>query len=129
MKRILVIDDDRGVLELLKKILEKNGYAVDTAVDAVEGLAKIYERPPDLITLDILMPGITGIDKYGSSLCEIIKKHKTHQLIPVVIISIVKPGTDPIIEEMVKAADAYFTKPFHTQQVVDKIAELLKKKK
>ena len=128
MKRILVIDDDRGVLELLKRILEKNGYQVDTAGDAVEGLAQILDHPPDLITLDILMPGVTGIDKYGSSLCEIIKKHKTHRSIPIVIISIVKRGTGPAIEEMVKEADAYFTKPFKTQEVVDKISALLRSK-
>ena len=129
MKRILVIDDDRGVLELLKRILEKNGYQVDTAGDAVEGLAQILDHPPDLITLDILMPGVTGIDKYGSSLCSIIKKHKTHRLIPIVIISIAKRETDPVMEEMVKEADAYFMKPFKTQEVVDKISALLENKK
>ena len=128
MKKILVIDDDRGVLGLLKSRLEKHGYQVATAIDAIDGLAQMLDNPPDLITLDIMMPGIRGVDKYGSSLCEFIKKSREHKEISVVIISIVKPGSDPVITEMVKDADAYFTKPFNTKDVIDKIDELLKAK-
>ena len=131
MKKILVIDDDPDITTLLKSRLEAQHHQVITAENAVVGLEKIFNEKPDLITLDIFMPDlaeITGLEKFGATLCDTLKHEKSLQGIPVVIISGLERDVKPEVEEMVAAADAYFTKPFDSQKLLKKIEELLNKK-
>lgn len=62
MQRILVIDDDPAITSVLKRGLAYEGFVVDTASSGVEGLAVARERPPDLVVLDIMMPGLDGLE-------------------------------------------------------------------
>jgi len=60
VKKILVIDDEPAIAQLIKINLEADGYEVDTALDGMEGIEKAKASPPDVITLDVLMPGMNG---------------------------------------------------------------------
>ncbi|HEY8491735.1 MAG TPA: response regulator, partial [Dehalococcoidia bacterium] len=62
--RILVVDDDPGIRSLLQELLDWEGYRVETAGDGAEGLARIRAAPPDLVLLDLMMPGLDGWEVY-----------------------------------------------------------------
>jgi CheY-like chemotaxis protein len=62
MKRIVAIDDDAQILGLYARMLKSKGYEVETAIDPADGLRRIRENPPDLVLLDIVMPGMTGFE-------------------------------------------------------------------
>src|SRR5690349_3484185 len=62
LPRILVIDDDTELCELLSELLAQEGYAVETAHDGPAGLTRIQQRPPALIVLDVMLPGMTGFE-------------------------------------------------------------------
>jgi CheY-like chemotaxis protein len=127
MKKILVVDDDPDILELLRGRLEKNHFEVMTAPNAVRALAKVMEMKPDLITLDIMMPGVFGMDKFGASLCETLKNDPQYNVIPILIISGVQRHSSPEIDDMVKKAEHYFSKPFDSHEVIDKINQIFSK--
>lgn len=93
--RILVIDDSTTNLVLLDALLKKEGYQVDTALSAREGMKMVQENKPDLIFLDILMPEATGFD-----FLESINEHKAAEEIPVIIVTAV--GNE---ENMLKASE------------------------
>ncbi len=129
MKRILVVDDEVDIVELIQNRLEYQGYQVDVASDAVTALERIESHVPDLITLDILMPGIIGDnDKYGASLCEVLKQEDVYKEIPIIMVSALKRDSRPEIEEMVRQADDYITKPFNSDDLIKKIKDILKRK-
>jgi len=81
-KKILIIDDERGVVLLLQTCLAKKGYSVDTAYNVSEGAKKIIEGKPDMVITDDIMPGIRG-----SELVDILKKSDETQHIPIIMIS------------------------------------------
>lgn len=127
---ILVVDDEPDIVELMQNRLEAEGFRVDTAYDATEAMDKIKLNVPDLVTLDILMPGIIGDEGgYGASLCDVLKDMEEYKSLPIVMISALERNTRREVEEMVKQADAYFTKPFDSGQVISKIKELIQLRK
>jgi len=85
VKKILVIDDEPAIADLIKINLEADGYEVDTALDGMEGIEKAKASPPDVITLDVLMPGMNGFQ-----VMELLKKNPGTADIPVIFISIVE---------------------------------------
>jgi len=85
VKKILVIDDEPAIAQLIKINLEADGYEVDTALDGMEGIEKAKASPPDVITLDVLMPGMNGFQ-----VMELLKKNPGTADIPVIFISIVE---------------------------------------
>ncbi|MFA5828683.1 MAG: response regulator [Candidatus Shapirobacteria bacterium] len=82
MKKILIVDDDEAILEVLKAITEMAGYGVQTATCGEEALTVVQNERPDLIVLDMLMPGISG-----KQVCEYLKMNPKTKRIPVVMIS------------------------------------------
>jgi len=127
MKKILVVDDNRDIVKLIQNRLEKNGFEVDVAADASDALDKIAAGVPDLITLDIMMPGVIGDDdKYGASLCEALKKDEAYQEIPIIIVSALPPNASPLIKDMIKQADCYIKKPIDTNKLIEEIKRILK---
>jgi len=85
VKKILVIDDEPAIADIIKINLEADGYEVDTALDGMEGIEKAKASPPDVITLDVLMPGMNGFQ-----VMELLKKNPGTADIPVIFISIVE---------------------------------------
>lgn len=119
-KHLLIIDDDPDILELLKYNLSREGYKV-TCVDTGEkGLKILKTKTPDLIILDIMLPGMDGIDIIKT----ITSNYKTRD-IPVIILSAKTDETDIIIGIELGAAD-YVTKPFSVKVLIAKVKALLR---
>jgi DNA-binding response OmpR family regulator len=119
--RILVVDDDRVIQQLLKVNLELEGYAVEVADDGEEALAQFELFRPDLVLLDIMMPKLDGWE-----VCRRLKSDPDSARVPIVLLSAraqdadVQRGTD-------LGVAAYVTKPFDPISLLDLIADLIAK--
>ena len=120
-KKILIVEDEPDIKDLLKSRLEANGYEVMTATDGFEALEIARENKPDLITLDVMLPKLNGY-----AVCRMLKFSQQHQNIPIIMLTARSDPQDLKTGREV-AADAYITKPFESQALIQKIAELLKK--
>ena len=118
MAKILVIDDDVTVTQLLKMLLSMEGHQPTTLNDSNEAMTMANQLLPDLITLDLMMPGLSGFD-----LCELLHQDPKFTHIPVLIIS---ARDDPESKERAYQAGAkgYLTKPFGIDTLTQQIKEL-----
>jgi DNA-binding response OmpR family regulator len=120
-KRILIVDDEEDILEVLKFRLEANDYEVMTASDGQEGLNKARSEKPDLMILDLMLPKIDGY-----KVCRMLKFDETYKSIPIIMVTAKSQQKDEDLgREM--GADAYVMKPFEPEILLDKIRELLRK--
>ena len=127
--KILVIDDDPDLQVSVKKVLESKSYEVISALDGDEGLRKVVEERPDLIILDVIMPG-----KHGFEVCHELKTDPIYHFfseIPVLMLT-VYPGDREkahlsMREGMMMEAEDYIQKPFDPQELLDRVEDLLKK--
>lgn len=117
--RILAIDDEPRVVELLKKRLERVGYEVITATGGLEGFEKACEQKPDLILLDIIMPEVDGL-----TVLRRLKAEETTSEIPVIIVT-AKGRTDTIFEAKGYGAMDYIIKPFQWTELLRLIKRYL----
>jgi len=118
-QNILLVDDDPNVLELLKRIFRKSGYQISTAMDANEALKSLQKHPPDLILLDLMLPGMDGY-----SLLEKIKDVSDWSLIPVVILS-AKDGVEDKLRGLRLGVVDYITKPFDRKELLARVKNIL----
>ena len=118
-KKILVVDDEVQLLEMVKMRLEASGYEVITACDGQEALDKARQDRPDLIILDLMLPKIDGY-----KVCRMLKFDEKYHKIPIVLFSAKAQEQDKLLGEQV-GANGYITKPFEPKVLLDKIAELL----
>ena len=118
MAKILVVDDDVTVTELLKMVLSMEGHEPTTINDSGATLKMVDQIRPDLITLDLMMPGLTGFE-----LCELLHNDSRFKEIPILIISAWDDR-----ECMEKAnhisVQGYISKPFRVETLIQKINEL-----
>lgn len=119
--KILLVDDEKEFVDMIKMRLEAKNYAVITAYDGIEALNKTRELRPDLIILDIMLPNLDGYQ-----VCRMIKFDKTFGEIPIILLTALDQQKDRKLGEQVRA-DAYITKPFEPEELVEKIAVLLGK--
>lgn len=120
-KKILIVDDERDLIETLTFRLEASGYEVVSAYNGREGLDKAREHAPDLILLDIMMPEMDGY-----KVCKELRQDIKCKDIPVVMVT--AKGQDTDRDMGIEAgANGYLTKPFEANQLLDKIKELLNK--
>lgn len=122
MSKILVIDDDTIILNLLSIQLERNGYKVFTAFNGSEGIKLAKEIKPDLILCDILMPGMNGFEVLNK-----IQSDTETDLIPFIFISAVQER-EHIREGINLGADDYLTKPIDIKDLIKSVETRLKKK-
>lgn len=123
MKKILIIDDEIHIVELLKFNLENNGYKVDYSYDGFNGYLKTKEFQPDLILLDWMLPNISGID-----LLKKIRSDETLEQIPVIMLT-AKNMEEDKLEGLEDGADDYITKPFSVKEVLARITSVLRRYK
>lgn len=119
-KKILVVDDESQLVDMVKMRLEANNYLVLTAYDGQEGLEKARKEKPDLIILDLMLPKMDGY-----KVCRMLKFDEKYKNIPIIMFTARAQESDKKMGEEV-GADAYITKPFEPQALLDKIKELLK---
>ena len=123
MKKILIIDDEIHIVELLKFNLENNGYKVDYSYDGFDGYLKTKEFQPDLILLDWMLPNISGID-----LLKKIRSDETLEQIPVIMLT-AKNMEEDKLEGLEDGADDYITKPISVKEVLARITSVLRRYK
>jgi DNA-binding response OmpR family regulator len=126
-KKILVVDDEAVLRDSLQDFLTVNGYNVVTAADGDEGLRKVLEEGPDLIILDVIMPG-----KHGFEVCKELKtdpRYHSFSRIPVLMLTVYPAGRDKIglsmKEGMLMEADDYIQKPFDIRELLERIKRLI----
>ena len=118
MSKILVVEDDRNLLETIKYNLVKEGYATLVAADGAEALAVARNDKPDLIILDIMLPVIDGFE-----VCRILRKEMT---VPIIMLTARTGETDRIMG-LDTGADDYMTKPFSIRELLARIRALLRR--
>ena len=120
MKKILLVDDEKDMVELVASRLKASNYTVILAYDGQEALDKAHKEKPDLIILDLMLPKIDGY-----KVCAMLKHDVRYSSIPIILFTARAQELDKVTDEEVKA-DAYITKPFEAQALLAKIKELLK---
>lgn len=115
-KKILVVDDNAHIRTFLHQELEESGYLVIEAEDGLEAIALVKKEEPDLIILDVMMPGINGFD-----VAAVLKNDPGTMNIPVVILSVVEDSDRGYLI----GVDGYFTKPFNMDKLLKEVGTLL----
>ncbi len=120
-RKILIVDDEKAMVKILKMRLEANGYEVIAAYDGKEGLEKAKSENPDLIVLDLMLPEMDGY-----KVCRLLKFDDKYKKIPIILFSARAQDSD---KEMGKSvgADDYVTKPFDSKDMLERIKKLLDK--
>ncbi len=118
--RILVVDDEPQNLELIEALLPPEGYQVFTAGSGEEGLAAAHEKKPDLIILDLMMPGLSGFE-----VCARVKTHPQTAGIPVLFVTALTQDADKA-RALAAGGDDFLTKPFQRTELLARIEALLK---
>lgn len=114
--KILVVDDEPVIVKLLTVTLEKRGYDVVSASDGAEALDKVALSPPDLVLLDINMPGMDGFETL-----ERLKSDESTALIPVVMLTGMYKDRDDRLRCLDLGADDFLTKPFDNEELIVRI--------
>ena len=117
--RVLVVDDDPKVLSLMKRGLAFEGYSVDLAGDGAEALLAARERPPDLIVLDLMLPGLDGVE-----VCRRIRAGDSS--VPILMLT-ARAGVPDRVAGLNAGADDYLVKPFAFDELVARIRALLRR--
>jgi two-component system, OmpR family, alkaline phosphatase synthesis response regulator PhoP len=116
-KRVLVVDDDVKTVELVKLYLNRDGYGVYVAYDGIEALRVARENKPDLVVLDLMLPGCDGL--------EVCRTLKHESGVPVIVLT-GRATYEDQVEVFERGADDYVTKPFSPRDLVSRVAMLLK---
>ena len=118
MKKILVVDDEKPISDIIKFNLEKEGYEIITAFDGEEALEKVAEESPDLIVLDVMLPKIDGL--------EVVREvRKTHSM-PIIMVTAKETEIDKVLG-LELGADDYVTKPFSNRELVARVKANLRR--
>lgn len=121
-KRILVVEDEEDILALLHFNLVKAGYEVDCAACGEEGLKQVKEKHPDLILLDLMLPGIDGLD-----ICRRLRRDEETEAIPIIMLTARGEEAD-IVSGLELGADDYVTKPFSIKVLLARIQTVLRRR-
>jgi len=121
MKRILVIEDDKDIVELVRYNLEKDGYQVLASTDGSTGLAQIRKAPPDLLVLDLMLPKLSGLD-----ICKEVRKDTSLNRLPILILTAKGEEADRVVG-LELGADDYVTKPFSPRELAARVKALLRR--
>ncbi len=119
MKRILVVDDEIGALTLIGIMLDRGGFEVVKAKDATQGLNTLEKDTPDMIILDVMMPGIDGIE-----LCRMLRQRSQTANTPVLILS-ARGDAESVMRGMDAGATDYLPKPILHHDLVAKVRQML----
>ena len=118
MAEILIIDDDSELCELVAEYLEGEGFEIDAAYDGLSGIERCLEREPDLVILDVMLPGIGGF--------EVLSRIRTHSRVPVIMLTARGEEVDRIVG-LEMGADDYLPKPFNPRELVARIRAIFRR--
>jgi len=119
--KILVVEDEADIRELLRYSLTQEGYAVEEAADGAEALDRIERRAPDLVLLDLMLPRMSGLE-----LCRKLRANSETAQMPVIVVTAKSAEVDRILG-LEMGADDYVVKPFSPREVVARVKALLRR--
>jgi two-component system phosphate regulon response regulator PhoB len=122
-KKILIVEDEKDIIELIGFNLKREGYDVISTYSGEEGLKKAISELPALILLDIMLPGMNGLD-----VCRALKSNEKTRHIPIVMLTARNEDVD-IITGLEIGADDYITKPFSPRVLIARIRAILRREK
>lgn len=120
MPKILIIDDDVTITELMKTLVKMDGHEALTVNDSLTAMEYVRAFEPDLITLDLMMPGLSGFE-----LCKLLHDDAEFARTPIVIVS-AKDDPESMKKAMQAGAVDYITKPFEVDRFLDRIKSIVK---
>jgi len=120
--RVLIVDDDRKILDLLVELLELEGYEIAGAGDGAEALELVQSFDPDVVVSDVVMPVLGGLE-----LCRRLKENPRTSYVPVLLISGIRKSNDAGIEGLYAGADDYLDLPFRNEELLVKVARLVER--
>lgn len=115
---ILIVDDEQRIIDLAKMYIEQEGFAVDSATDGLVALQKITQTPPALVVLDLMLPGMDGL--------EICRRVRAQSDLPIIMLTARGEDIDKIVG-LELGADDYLTKPFNPRELVARIKAILRR--
>lgn len=119
--KILLVDDEASIRELIRFNLERAGYRVQEATDGNEAISAIRQTRPDLVVLDLMLPGLDGLD-----VCRLVKGNRETAAIPIIMLTAKTEEVDKVIG-LELGADDYMTKPFSPRELVARIKAVLRR--
>jgi len=120
-KEILIVDDEPNVIMPIQFLMEQHGYKVMIAEGGEDALELVYRFKPDLVLLDIMLPGINGYE-----VCEIIRLNPNYRNVKIIFLTALGREVE-IAKGMTLGADTYITKPFSNTELVAKVKGVLEK--
>ncbi len=121
MKRILIIEDDRDIIELVRYNLVNEGFQVTAASDGTAGLASLKKSPPDILLLDLMLPRLSGLE-----ICKEIRRDSALNRLPILMLTARGEEADRVVG-LEMGADDYVTKPFSPRELVARVKALLRR--
>lgn len=121
-RQVVYIEDDAEMIDLVMMILGRRGYIVRGAQNGRKGLDMISQDPPDLVLLDLMMPGMDGWEVYQQ-----LKADERTRNIPVIVITAKAQSIDRVLGIHIAKVDDYIAKPFRPQELLDSIEQVFKR--
>jgi two-component system, OmpR family, alkaline phosphatase synthesis response regulator PhoP len=121
MKRVLIIEDDKDIVELVRYNLANEGFQVNAAFDGVSGLSTIKKTPPDLLLLDLMLPKLSGLE-----ICREIRRDEALNRLPILMLTARGDEADRVVG-LEMGADDYVTKPFSPRELLARVKALLRR--
>ena len=120
-KKILIVEDEQDILQLVKHYLEKEGFRIIAAMSGLEALKKVKEDKPDLVVLDLMLPEMDGLE-----ICKRLRSTPETAMLPIIILTAKAEESDTIVG-LELGADDYVTKPFSPKALVARVKALLRR--
>ncbi|MEN6319122.1 MAG: winged helix-turn-helix domain-containing protein [Syntrophaceae bacterium] len=120
-KKILVVDDEKDIVDLITYNLEKESFATLKAYDGESALALVKAKKPDLVILDLMLPGVRGLE-----VCKFVRKNPETELLPIIMLTAKGDHVDKILG-LEMGADDYVTKPFNVRELIARVRAVLRR--
>ena len=120
-KKILIVEDERDVVKLLRYNLEKEGFRVNSVTDGSLALAELRRDGADLVILDLMLPGMDGLE-----VCRQLRRHERYANTPILMLTARSEEADRVVG-LELGADDYVTKPFSMREVIARVSALLRR--
>lgn len=122
-KRVVCIEDEPAMIDLIRLILSRKGYTVTGATGGREGLELVQSNQPDIVLLDLMMPDMDGWEVYQK-----LKAHESTREIPVIVVTAKAQSIDKVLGLHIAKVDDYITKPFGPQDLIESIEKVLSRR-
>lgn len=122
MPKVIIIEDDQDIAGLVEHYLAADGFRVSIVADGAEGLKRVKASPPDLVILDLMLPGMDGLD-----VCKALRAAPATSALPILMLTAKGEESDKVIG-LELGADDYLTKPFSPKELVARVKSLLRRR-